>query len=343
MNNPYSMMFGKEPTQLISRTTQLQQVIESFFSTPSSQQIYMITGVRGVGKTVFMTEIAKKFSHEEDWVVVELNPEIDLLESLAAHLSSKQKLAKIFQSAKINLSFFGLGVDIKGTTPITNIELALQEMISTLKKKGKRVLICIDEATNTPQMKAFSAAFQILVRKDLPVYLLMTGLYESISALQNEKSLTFLYRAPKIYLGPLNIANIALDYESVLKIDRQKSIELAKLTKGYSYAFQVFGYFSWEYPKDYEKAMSLSRQYLNEYVYEKIWSELSRKDKEIVHAIAETKTGRVIDIRDYLHLEPNEFSPYRERLIRKGILAGEDRGYVEILLPFFDDYALASY
>ena len=38
----------------------------------------MITGVRGSGKTVFMTDISKQIKEDESWIVVELNPEKDL-------------------------------------------------------------------------------------------------------------------------------------------------------------------------------------------------------------------------------------------------------------------------
>lgn len=103
-------------------------------------------------------------------------------------------------------------------------------------------------------MRAFAAAFQIFLRQDLPVYLLMTGLFENISALQNEKSLTFLYRAPKIHLGPLNIGTIAEDYRAVLGLSGQESMDLARLTKGYSFAFQVLGYFTWENKGDTQKS-----------------------------------------------------------------------------------------
>ena len=204
-SNPYTLTFGKEPTQLIARAAQSQQIIDSFLGEPSAQQVYMVTGIRGSGKTVFMTEIARKIAKQKDWISVELNPERDLLTSLAAKLSSENELARIFQSAEINLSFFGFGLEVKGAAPITEIETALEKMLLSLKKKGKRLLISIDEVTNTRQMREFATAFQIFLRQDLPVYLLMTGLYKNISALQNEKSLTFLYRAPKINLGPLNI------------------------------------------------------------------------------------------------------------------------------------------
>lgn len=342
-HNPYTLTFVKKPTQLIARSSQSQQVTDSFLSKPSTQQIYMITGVRGSGKTVFMTEVARQISQRKDWISVELNPEQDLLTSLAAKLASENELALIFQSAEINLSFFGFGLEVKGAVSITEIETALQKMLLSLKKKGKNLLISIDEATNTQQMRAFAAAFQIFLRQDLPVYLLMTGLYENINSLQNEKSLTFLYRAPKIELDPLNIGTIASDYQTVLKLSYSSSLELAQLTKGYSFAFQVLGYFSWENKDDLQKAQILARQYLEEYAYAKIWAELSRKDKEVLYGIARVQSGSINEIRGLLGLSTNEFNPYRQRLIKRGIISGTERGYVRMLLPFFDQYVLVNY
>ncbi len=341
--NPYTLTFGKEPTQLIARVKYSHQIIESFVTEPSTQQVYMITGVRGSGKTVFMTETAHTLGAEKDWVVIELNPEKDLLTSLASKLSSENELARLFQDAEINLSFFGFGLEVKGVSPITEIETAIEKMLKSLKRKGKRLLVCIDEVTNTSQMKEFAAAFQIFLSQDLPIYLLMTGLFENINTLQNEKSLTFLYRAPKIHLGPLNIGTISEDYQAVLKLNKEEGLALAKLTKGYSFAFQVLGYFTWENPDDSQASQQLARQYLDEYAYEKIWAELSRKDRKILYGIAQIKSGSIKEIRELLEMSTNEFNPYRQRLMRKGIISGDERGYVRILLPFFDQYVLANY
>lgn len=341
--NPFTLTFGKEPSQLIERTVLSQQIIETFLEEPPTQQVYMITGIRGMGKTVFMTETAHRIQAQPGWIHVELNPEKDLLEGLAAKLSSENELAHIFKNAQIDLSFFGLGLKVKGTAPITDIETALQKMLLSLKKKGRRVLVTIDEATNTSHMRAFAAAFQILMRQDLPVYLLMTGLYENINSLQNEKSLTFLYRAPKIALGPLNIGTIASGYQSVFGLDEREALAMAKTTKGYSFAFQVLGYFRWENPEDPERAEMLCRQYLDDYAYDKIWSELSRGDRRTLHGIAQVKDGNIGAIRDVLGITTNEFNPYRQRLIKQGVISGEERGYVRILLPFFDQYVMAHY
>ena len=82
--NPFTLSFGKKPLQYISRLTETNQILESFCAEIPSNQIYMITGVRGSGKTVMMTNIASELRKREDWIVVELNPTRDLLQSLAA-------------------------------------------------------------------------------------------------------------------------------------------------------------------------------------------------------------------------------------------------------------------
>ena len=116
-----------------------------------------------------LTEINKTFRAEEDWIVIDLSPERDLL-----HPS----LSEVFREAKINLSFLGLGVEIEGVSPITDLNVAVTRMLEKIKKKRKRVLVTIDEAVCNDTMKEFVSLFQIYMRQDLPVFLLMTGLYE---------------------------------------------------------------------------------------------------------------------------------------------------------------------
>ena len=92
------------------------------------------------------------------------------------------------------------------------------------------------------------------------------------------KSLTFLYRAPKIVLEPLNIGAMARNYAASFQLDEKDAMNMARMTRGYSFAFQVLGYFTWEMEGSYEKAIDNYRQYLEDFVYEKIWTELSKKD-----------------------------------------------------------------
>ena len=341
-DNPYTLMFGKEPLQIISRFSQTRQIFDAFLSVPSPQMIYMITGVRGSGKTVMMTEVSNEISSHEDWICIELNPATDLLTSLAAKLYDDVRLRPIFEEAKISLSFLGvgLGVEIKKSTPISDVGVALKRLFETVKKHGKKVLITIDEVSNTHEMHAFISEYQILIRQDMPIYLLMTGLYENIDALQNEKMLTFLYRAPKIRLKPLSIGSIAGQYKETFDLNDDQARTMAKLTRGYPFAFQVLGYYTFVKGGDYNAALTEYRQYLEEYVYDKIWSELSANDKKVLHAIVQTESRKIGDIRNLLNMESNELSPYRDRLIKKGIINGDERGYLKFELPMFEDYVL---
>ena len=338
--NSYSLTFGKEPFNMISRLSETDEICKSFLAEVSPQQVYMLTGVRGAGKTVQMTELSNRISREDNWETVELNPSTDILQDMASKLYSLKGNRDIFKNAKFDLSFWGIGVQVAGAPQITNAEVAITEMLETLKKHKKRLLITIDEATNSDSMKAFASAFQIFLRKELPVYLLMTGLYENIDALQNNKSLTFLHRAPKIFLGALNIGSIVRNYKKMFNLTDDQAREMAGMTKGYSFAFQVLGYWTYENGGDYKKAMDKYLEYLEEYSYKKIWSEMSFKEKSILEVVSRVEGGKVAEIREKLGMKPNEFSPYRERLIRRGILLGDDRGIVKIALQYIEEYVL---
>lgn len=342
MSNPFSLIFGKIPVEAISQPFQRNQILEAFDSEPASQQIYMITGVRGSGKTVLMTEVCEHYRSNEQWLVIELNPNGDLLQGLLAKLSNHATCISFLKEAKINLSFWGLGIEVTGAPPITDIETAIMKILLALGKKGKKVLVAIDEATSTAQMQQFASAFQIMIRQNAPLYLLMTGLYENIDELQNKKNLTFLYRAPKIYLNGLNMGAVARKYKSIFSLDSERAAEMAKLTMGYPFAFQVLGYLTYNNDGAYKEVISEYQQYLDDYVYDKIWSELSVKDKQLAHAIAQSESGKVLEIRQLLGVDTNSFNPYRKRLIRKGILNGDERGYVKFTLPMFKEYVLEN-
>ena len=216
-------------------------------------------------------------------------------------------------------------------------------MLQVLKHKNRRLLITIDEVVNNAHMRSFASTFQILIRKDLPVFLLMTGLYENIESLQNEKTLTFLYRAPKIRLEPLGIRSIAANYAQEFGIDRERAIRMAHRTNGYSFAFQLLGYLVWERKGLTEQTLEEYKTQLFEFSYDKIWTELSPGDRRVAYGIASAASPKVQDIRAFLGLESNQLSPYRRRLINKGIVDGTQRGRLSFTLPCFDEYVLERY
>ena len=89
-------------------------------------------------------------------------------------------------------------------------------------------------------------------------------------------------------------------------------------------------------PDEYN--LSIYDQYLDEYVYSKIWAELSPKDKEILSVISECGYQSVKDIREKLDMKPELFSVYRDRLKRKGVIDTRQYGKIAMALPRFEEY-----
>lgn len=340
MNNPFTLSFGKKPLQYISRIPQTNEIIDNFTAKEPSNQIYMLTGIRGSGKTVMMTGIADEIKRNDNWIVIELNPTRDLLQSLAAKLYSQPEMYPHFIQAKFDFSAFGLGISVENAVPVTDIENAIELMLAEIQKRHKRLLITIDEVTNCEYIRIFASSFQIFLRQGYPIFLLMTGLYDNIYDLQNEKSLTFLYRAPKMVLGPLNYTAIRKHYMDIFSLERENAEKMTELTKGYPFAFQVLGYLFWENKsiEAIDKILPEYDQYLEEYVYGKIWSELSELDRKILADMAESGESKVKNIRDRIGMKSELFSVYRDRLKRKGILDTSKYGEVSFILPRFAEF-----
>ena len=155
--NPYTLTFGIKPKEYIERLSDTQEVLGNFLSEEPSQQIYMITGVRGSGKTVFLTTITNRLRTYKDWVIVDMNPNNpDMIQFAAAALCSENEFANWFKSARLNFSLLGFGLEVQGAVPIADPQIALEKMLQQMTKHHKKILFVIDEAVPSHQIKAFA-------------------------------------------------------------------------------------------------------------------------------------------------------------------------------------------
>ena len=127
-NNPFSISFGKKPYQYIERELINDEIMNELNAEIIQNQCFMLSGVRGSGKTVTMTHIENELRDKKNWSVIGLNAERNMLESLVAKLYDTKKLKKGFWDGTINLSAFGIGVAVKNIPPVADIESALEIM-----------------------------------------------------------------------------------------------------------------------------------------------------------------------------------------------------------------------
>lgn len=342
MNNPFSLDFGALPNLHIPRLNEISQVISTFSSERPSSHVFVVMGARGSGKTVFMTDISRKLRDREEWVYYDLNSEGDLLSQFAALLYLNNK--NILKQIKLSVQIAGLDVSYDKEKKYSNIQLDIDKMLAVLKKKKKNVLVTVDEAVNSKAMREFTAYFQHAIREDLPIFTVMTGLYKNIRALQNNRSLTFLRRAPKITLGALKTERIAQIYKEVFSITEDNAISIASETAGYSYAFQILGYLLFESGKNVltDDIMFEYRVNLEEVIYEKIWEELSENERKVALAIAKLPdNSSTKEIMEQLNMDSNSYSTYKDTLVKSGILSSKTSyGHESYSLPYLKEFVL---
>ncbi|MBR1797627.1 MAG: ATP-binding protein [Clostridiales bacterium] len=336
--NPFAINFGRVPVQYISRDILIDEIVEELKNDDVQNQCFMLTGTRGTGKTVTMTSIEKRIESDNQWIIIRLNPTRDMLSGLVGKLYDSREFITKFIDKSINLSKFGIGIGLESKSPVADIESALEIILKEIKRKKKRLLVTVDEVSNTDYMREFASSFQIMIREEMPIYLVMAGLYENIHNLEDEENLTFLYRAPKYEMEPLNLTLVGERYRRVFNIDRDAAKKMAMITKGYPFAYQALGKYLWE-DKDHsinDDVLAKFDEALSRYVYKKIWSELSPKDQWYMSYIVKKQIMTTAELLELTGSKKNEFSQYRARLRDKGLINVTTRGVIRFTLPRFD-------
>lgn len=337
-NKGFTLTFGKMPSNYIERGDVAEKIKDMLILDYPLSHSVVITGVRGSGKTVLLTKVAKMMSAMKDWIVIDVNPNREVLSQVAAGLYESRRIKAIYLKSSVSVSFKGFGITIEGKQRASNIETVVAKLLDIAVRKGLKVLISLDEAANNPHMRSFLHDYQALLRDDYPIFLLMTGLNENVFSLKNSKNLTFLYRCPKIELGALDLNLIKEEYKKAFDgIGDAEAGELASFTKGYAFAYQVVGILYAKYGA-LSKMIGEFDQYMSLFVYDKIWESLPENERKIILAFS-GESASTASICKKAGLGQKEFSVYRDRLIRRGLLDGSKRGYLSFVLPRFHLFA----
>ncbi len=343
-NNPFSLDFGGTPNLFIPRYTEMNKMVSTFTSEMPSSHIFMIMGARGNGKTVLMSAATEKLMEEKDWLHVDISPESDMMTVLASRLyqKTKKKYAKIKFDVNIDLKFASVGAATEENEKYSSVYTDLDSMLEKLRDKNIKVLITVDEAINSKTLREFTSFFQHCLREKYLVFLLMTGLYKNIRALQNDRSQTFLKRAPKIVLGALSLPRIAQVYKETFELGEEEATQMASYTQGYSYAFQILGYLVFESNKREvtEKILAEYKIILAESSYDKIWEELSGNERLVALTAANMPDNAMVkDAREKLGMNSNEFSTYSDTLEKSGVFSPDAAyGRIKFALPYMKEY-----
>lgn len=355
-DNPFNPAFGKVPPIFIDRDQYVHEIAEGISSTNSPMQTTLISGVRGVGKTVLLADICRELESDPEWIVADIPSNGAVMETLIQSVREKasSELKKAIDKIEgVSISLLGVGFSYSAEKSMPNYQLLLEKILQKLKSKHVSLLVAIDEVEANRELRHFASIYQIMVRKDYPIALLMTGLPKNISELQNDKTLTFLLRSARVELPFLNQVSVQYGYkEAFTSAGKKISLPVLKrmtaLTRGYSYAFQLLGYLVWKNILEevtdaaVDSSMEKFKELLYRNAYSKIYEELSQVDRSFLLAMAACKEEVVPMkfISDTLDKKPNYVSTYKRRLMDSGVIRAQGYGTVEFSLPLFKEYLL---
>lgn len=238
----------------------------------------IITGLRGVGKTVLLGQFRTK-ALARDWVVVELevckNDEIEFrrdmgtrLRTALFQLSPKAKWTDRFQHAAAVLKSFTVSVDAAGTwsagldvaaaegfadhanlaLDLTDVLLAVGEAAAE-RKRG--VVLLFDEVQflSKQQLEAVIEALHKMVQRKLPITMVGAGLPQIAELAGDAKSYAErLFKFPAIGVLSPEYAREALARPALDEgVDyTPDALDVAvEITGGYPYFLQELGYAVW--------------------------------------------------------------------------------------------------
>ena len=275
------------------------EIIRNFRSEESAKYVYKITGLRGSGKSVEYGKIIRTLKEDKNWRVYPLSSSGDAVPD----------------------------------------EATLTKMVATANKKKYKVLVGVDDISKTAEMVKLLSMIGSMLLEGLQIYLVVTGLSENIEDFSAEKNLTFFKRADEREIKELSRYDIAYMYEKLLKVEPAEARRIEALTNGYAYAYQVLGtlYFNKDKSETLEDIIPDFERIMFKDSYDLIWRTLTNGEKEVVRCIYRSKDGSAAKIKELME-KPASYSVYRDRLINKHLVDGDERGYLKIRLPRFDKY-----
>ena len=301
MQNPFTTTFSKTPEYTYIHTEKTEEILESFIYDNPSESVYKITGVRGSGKTVILAKVEEELRTNESRYINWLVFDVNPARDILGQIAAMLVKA-------------GFGSQDKKTTGI-------------------------DEVSKSEEMVKFASEYGRWLRAGYPVYFVCTGLYENIQELSNVKNLTFFRRAATVKTEPLNMIRMTEMYKSKLDIDSDEAREMAKITKGYAYAFQELGVlcFKKKAGESLKDILPKLKAELFAYSYEKIWEEMTEMDRFLAGLLTDKEEYKREEVLKLMGEKSGSYSMYRDRLIKRGIL-NTRQGYISLALPYFDEY-----
>ncbi|MEK7376464.1 MAG: ATP-binding protein [Candidatus Margulisiibacteriota bacterium] len=281
IKNPFSPGAGSPPPELVGRDHIIKkaEILLGRVQQKRSEKSFLMVGLRGVGKTVLLNEIERITkragyhtitleAHEDKSLAALLMPhlrrllfELDRMADVSEKVRRGLGVLKSFISGiKVKVSEIEFGLDIepeRGTADSGDLEADLSNLFIAVAEaaqdRNTAIALLMDEIQylSEKELSALIMAMHKMQQLQLPLVLLGAGLPILTRLAGESKSYAErLFEFPEI--GPLSASDASKALQDPvekvgIKFTKEAINEIVRLTRGYPYFIQEWGYQSWNH------------------------------------------------------------------------------------------------
>lgn len=378
--NPYSPGSGRRPPELVGRTGELEafDTLRARVANGRGDRGVVLTGLRGVGKTVLLNEM-HRMAESFEWLTVRIEARRDetgvvaVRRALARGLVvSARKVARTRLSsrmrealgtissfnAKVGATGIELGVELnQGRADSGDPEVDLLELVEdvslALGERRRAFGVFIDEMQDldSETMGALIAAQHLANQQDWPFYVIAAG----------------LPNLPRVLTETRSYAERLFNYRQIGKFSREEAARalrepaerlgakfapdaldvLLDAADGYPYFIQEYGQAAWNLSAeafiescDAVAAVQHGTEQLDGGFFRSRWQRATRSERRMLRAMAADGEGpsSTAAVAQRMEIQPSSIGPYRAALISKGLVYAPEHGQIAFTVPGMAGY-----
>lgn len=362
MKNPFTPSFGQVPCQIAGRKDVMTELDYAFDNAPGDPSLTSVfVGARGTGKTALLTYYAKEMSGD-GWISVNVSCLPGMMEDIflqternAAHILSGETTTNITATVKATVAGFGgeLKLEKEKKEEVSNWRIRMTDLIEQLNRIGTGLLITIDEISpKEPEMTQFIAVYQMWIREERKVALLMAGLPNNVSSLISSGEISFLRRASQYEFPMISGYEVADCFRYTVekggKTIGDEALNIAvEAICGFPFMLQLVGYRAFMHAgentevsaEDVREGIHMAIKDMKYRVLKPTLDEVSDMGIAFLRSMAEDEEySLTTDIAERLGKTAGYVSTYRGRLVAQGVIESRGRNQVVYALPFLKEF-----
>jgi hypothetical protein len=381
VRNPYSPGAGTRPPALVGRDGEIEamDIALQRLKLGRDGRSQMLTGLRGVGKTVMLNEFehlagGRGYFHEH----IEVGEDGDLTPRLASafrrvllSMDAKRRIGERVRRALGVLKAFSmrlpggpeLSIDVEAIYGpadsgdlATDLSALFVELGEVARDHDTGVLLTIDELhyVAMPTLEALVMGLHRAAQLRLPITIAGAGLPTLATLTGEAKSYAErMFTFPVIGSLPAHQAREALVVpaeDEGVRWDEAGIERVVDVTQGYPYFLQEFGKQAWDVADgpgiitadDVDRSIPVARAELDDGFFRVRTGRTSDPERAYLRAMAALGPGpaRSGDVAALLKKKTTALGPTRDGLIKKALCYSPRWGEIDFTVPMFDEFMI---